>query len=323
MRLDKYIFELLYRYECVVLPGFGAWLTQRVAAKYHKETHTFYPPKRAIQFNPALTHNDGLLAAHIARSESTTAEAAAAKIKSYVRYIEHQLDHSGYYSIEKLGRITKSEDGKLRFAPFYMQNHLLDAFGLNSFNLHPADAPMDLPIKKQEVIQEKAEDAPVETVDASAESFPSKQRVPYWRYAAVGLLALGVAGMIGSNRYAEHIAEYNQKAEQQAERMLLQKIQQAQFILPSSTEAHIEIHKKSKGNYHLIAGAFRDPENATKKIHQLKALGYGAEKIDVNRFGLHQVSFDSYETRAEALIALRNLKNSGYPEAWLYVKALE
>lgn len=322
MRLDKYLFELLYRYECVVLPGFGAWLTQRVPAKYHKETHTFYPPKRAIQFNPALTHNDGLLAAHIARTESTTVEAAAAKIKSYVRYIEHQLDNSGYYSVEKLGRITKSDDGKLRFAPFYMQNHLLDAFGLSSFNLHPADAPKIVPLKQEPTLEEVNHE-PADAVELVVESEPSKQRYAYWRYAAVGLLALGVAGIIGSNRYANHIAAHNQKAEQQAERMLLHKIQQAQFVLPSASEAQIEIHKKPKGNYHLIAGAFRDPENANKKINQLKASGYNAEMIDVNRFGLHQVSFESYETRSEALEALRSLKNNGYQEAWLYVKKLE
>jgi hypothetical protein len=58
MQLETYISDLLYRYDCVTIPGFGAFLTQRVSAKIHESTHTFYPPKK-----------DGLLANYIAEVE--------------------------------------------------------------------------------------------------------------------------------------------------------------------------------------------------------------------------------------------------------------
>ncbi|MEC8884654.1 MAG: SPOR domain-containing protein, partial [Bacteroidota bacterium] len=37
MHFSNYISDLLYRYECVIVPGFGAFLAHRVSA-YHDET---------------------------------------------------------------------------------------------------------------------------------------------------------------------------------------------------------------------------------------------------------------------------------------------
>ena len=47
MQLETYISDLLYRYDCITVPEFGAFLTSRVSAKVHDSTHTFYPPKKS------------------------------------------------------------------------------------------------------------------------------------------------------------------------------------------------------------------------------------------------------------------------------------
>ena len=59
MQLETYISDLLYRYECVSVPGFGAFLTQRVSAKINDTTNTFYPPKKTVSFNEQIQKNDG------------------------------------------------------------------------------------------------------------------------------------------------------------------------------------------------------------------------------------------------------------------------
>ena len=46
MELETYISDLLYRYECVTIPEFGAFLTQRASATIDDATNTFYPPKK-------------------------------------------------------------------------------------------------------------------------------------------------------------------------------------------------------------------------------------------------------------------------------------
>jgi len=80
MQLENYISDLLYRYDCVTVPEFGAFLTNRVSAKVHASTNSFYPPKKVLSFNEQLKNNDGLLANYIAEVEKIPYAVATAKI---------------------------------------------------------------------------------------------------------------------------------------------------------------------------------------------------------------------------------------------------
>ena len=61
MNLVQYIKELLYQYECVIIPQLGAFLTQPIAIRIDREQGIFFPPGKELSFNGLLTHNDGLL----------------------------------------------------------------------------------------------------------------------------------------------------------------------------------------------------------------------------------------------------------------------
>ena len=78
--IEKHISALLYRYQCVIVPGFGAFLTETKPASLDADTHTFYPPKKQISFNANLKNNDGLLANHIALQEKISYGEAVRKI---------------------------------------------------------------------------------------------------------------------------------------------------------------------------------------------------------------------------------------------------
>ena len=72
MTLAKYISDLLYRYECVIVANFGGFVTNEISAKVNHFTHTFYAPSKQITFNSHLQNNDGLLANYIASSKNTS-----------------------------------------------------------------------------------------------------------------------------------------------------------------------------------------------------------------------------------------------------------
>ena len=69
MQLTRFIQELLYQYECVTIPHFGAFLTRSFNAQVDPRGF-FYPPRKEVNFNQLLTANDGLLAHYIARKEN-------------------------------------------------------------------------------------------------------------------------------------------------------------------------------------------------------------------------------------------------------------
>ncbi|WP_100613740.1 HU domain-containing protein [Confluentibacter citreus] len=311
MQLETYISDLLYRYECVTVPGFGAFLTHRVTASIDDSSNTFYPPKKVVSFNEQIQKNDGLLAHYIADVEKIPFEIAIQKIENRVKGIKDNLTQGKTIAFPNIGDLVFNNEGKIQFEPIYNLNYLTDAFGLSHF-VSPA---IDREVYKEEVEQ-------LEKVIPLTFIQEKQKSRAYLKYAAVALIALTVGGFAASNYYVNQIEVYNQVAQKEAAQQLDAKIQQATFNLNSLPAITINVTKQS-GNYHIVAGAFRVEENCDKKVEQLKTLGYNARKIGVNKYGLHEVVYASYEDRLEALSELRAIKKTHNQDAWLLVKELD
>lgn len=310
MQLDQYISDLLYRYECVILPEFGAFLTQYQSAKVHETTHAFYPPKKKLSFNSQLVENDGLLANYIASSEMIPHEAANAKIASYVRMLWDGLHKGVSQEFKNVGVITLSADNHLEFEPSYHLNYLTSSFGLSSFTT-PAVARE---VYKEQVVALE-EKAPI--------AFTPERRSNGWlKYAAIALIGLSIVGA-GGFKYVKDVEAHNMASQEKAKELLDTKIQEATFVIDNPLPAITLELLQPKGKYHVVAGAFRMEENAQKRVNQLKAKGYNARQIGANKFGLHQVVYGSYTDSQKALSQLRTVRTSDNRDAWLFVKDLD
>lgn len=311
MQLETYISDLLYRYECVTIPEFGAFLTQPVSATIDQATNTFYPPKKVVSFNEQIQTNDGLIANYIADVEKIPFEIANKKIAKRVKILKSYLTQGETLNFKNIGEITFNSEGKILFEPSYHLNYLTDAFGLSQFG--------SLSVTR-EVYKEAVET--IEKVIPISVTPEKRKSKPYLKYAAVAVIALTLGGLVASNYYVNQIEEYNQLAQEEATQQLDNKIQQATFSLNPLPAITLKVSKHT-GNYHIVAGAFRIEENCDKKIKQLKADGFSPRKIGANRYGLHEVVYASYEDRLEALKALRTIKKTHNKDAWLLVKKLD
>lgn len=312
MQLETYISDLLYRYECVTVPEFGAFLTQRVSATINESTNAFYPPKKSISFNEQIQKNDGLLAHYIADVEKIPFEVANKKIQKRVKILKSLLMQGETLTFTNIGDIVFNDEGKILFEPTYHLNYLTDAFGLSQL-VSPSVA--------RDVYKETAE--AIEKEVPIAFTAEKRKSIPYFRYAAVALIALTLGGYVASNYYVNQIETHNQLAQEEAFQQLDNKIQEATFVIENPLPAVTFNVIKKTGNYHIVAGAFRIEENCDKKITQLKAEGYNPRKIGVNKYGLHEVVYSSHETGEEALIALRQIRKISNKDAWLLVKKLD
>lgn len=133
MQLETYISDLLYRYECVVIPDFGAFLTQRESVKLHELTNAFYPPKKVLSFNEQIQKNDGLLVHYIANVEKIPFKVALTKIQKRIKSLKSYLIQGETLTFENIGDIFLNDEGKIQFEPSYHLNYLTDAFGLSQF----------------------------------------------------------------------------------------------------------------------------------------------------------------------------------------------
>lgn len=311
MQLETYISDLLYRYECVTIPDFGAFLTQNTSASIEVLTHTFYAPKKAVSFNEQIQKNDGLLAHYIADVEKIPFETATKKIAKRVKILKSYLTQGETLSFKNIGDIVLNKEGNILFEPTYDLNYLTDSFGLTTFVSPQVDR-----------VVYKAPAALADRVIPIGASANSRKGNLFLKYAAVGLIALSLGGLVASNFYVNQIETYNELAQVEATKQLDTKIQEATFSLNPLPAITLHVSKQT-GNYHIVAGAFRVASNCDKLIANLKLAGFNARKIGVNKYGLHQVVYGSYETGAEALEMISEIRKTHNKDAWLLVKKLD
>ncbi|WP_019037243.1 SPOR domain-containing protein [Psychroflexus tropicus] len=322
MRVEEYIKQLLYRYECVIVPGFGAFITQFTSSQYLEKSHQFIPPTRSLTFNKSIQSHDGLLAETIAKGESMDFESAKHKIALFVKDFNSALEVERQLEISQLGCFYLDKEDKLSFEPETSINYFVDAFGLDQIMLNQvATGNSDLVIENSKDKEEIENKKVIHLPHSNAEESAGKKS--YFKYAAVGILALSIASFAGIYQYNNYLISYNDSEAQKAESLIQERIQNAEFNYTLSeiplTSTNIEAIRPK---YHIVAGAFRVKANAEKKINLLKAKGYNARMIDQNAYGLYQVAFSSFQNRTEALLQLRKIKTLENPEAWLYVKQL-
>lgn len=310
MTIATHISDLLYRYECVILPGFGAFLTQREPARYNEDSQAFFPPKKRISFNAQLVKNDGLLANYIADVSQISYSEAIYKIGEFVQKLNSQLEKKQPVTLENLGSFSLSAEGNLQFEPVKVHNFLTEAFGLSEVSA--IGVQREIYKKQVEVLEERA---PILFTPER------RQSSTYWKYAAIGLIAVGLSGFAGLNIYSNQVAEHNVAEQQVAESQLQQQIQQATFVIDNPLPEITFKVTKQEGNYHIVAGAFRVEENAHQKVTELRTEGFKARYIGENKFGLHQVVYGSFPTRTEAMEMLWKAKKTN-EGAWMLVQEL-
>jgi hypothetical protein len=309
MQIEKHISDLLYRYQCVTVPGFGAFLTETVSAHVTGSASSFFPPKKVVSFNANVKNNDGLLANHVALQEKMSYELAVIKINDVVTEWSYLLQNRNRLALKNIGEISVNNEMNWVFEPANTINYLTDAFGLTSF-------------VSPEITREKLK----QEVEALEERAPiiftpqRKRNYSYLKYAAVFTVMFG-AGTFGYKMYYDQqVMEQTLIVEKKVQEKVQQQIQEATFMLsnpiPSVELAIVE----EKMPYHLVAGAYRSEENANKAIAELNAAGFeNAKMLPLNKHKLYPVVYASFKTLNEAQSERRAIQKSHNAEAWLLI----
>ena len=308
MTLATYISDLLYRYECVIVPSFGGFVTNEISAKVNHFTHTFYAPSKQLTFNANLQNNDGLLANYIALSEKISFSKATEYINKEVEAWKKVLKNETL-SVENIGTFTLNANSNYIFEPANTVNYLTASFGLNSF-----DSPAIKRIEYKQKVKQLETIAPILPTKENPRKTPA-----FIKYAASAAILFAL-GTLSWNEYQK--TEYNnlvveaEKQQQQVDKS----IQEATFVISNPLPTITLNVTKQTYNYHIIAGAFREPANAEKKLNELLKKGYNAKILGVNKWNLTQVCYMSSNSKNEAINTLNNIKRTISKDAWLLVK---
>tara|TARA_R110002073_G_scaffold279026_1_gene442962 strand:+ start:220977 stop:221906 length:930 start_codon:yes stop_codon:yes gene_type:complete len=309
VKLTSYISDLLYRYECVIIPDFGGFVTNTKSAQINHFSKIFHPPSKQLTFNNHLKNNDGLLANYIASVDKIPFKCAMNFIQFEIDEWRKELENNDLV-LDRIGKLRLEKDN-LIFEPQTEVNYLTTSYGLSSF--------VSPEIKREasiEAVEEVEKEAPILV------SQKSKETPQYLKYAAFFVLGLSVLGFGGNKLYQDY--KNNQEVISLKKEQLKQnkQIQEATFIISDPLPSIIINAKTATKPYHVIAGAFRFPENAERMVKKLKDLGFNARILGVNEWGLTQVSFDSYPTNADARQGLHVIRETIAKDAWLLVEDL-
>ena len=300
MNIANYISDLLYRYNCIIIPNFGGFVTNKISAKIDEASNTLYPPKKQITFNSHLKENDGLLANYIATSENISFEKASKAIDLAVIKWKNEIQTTPL-QIGSVGVLVLNERGQIIFEPNKTVNYLTASFGLS-------------PIESVSIKRYQEQVKPLIPVQKTED----KKGIPtFIKYAATAAILLTLS-FVGNNIYQQN---KKQSILANQEKAIEKKIQSATFVIANPLPTiELNVVKEIVKPFHVVAGAFQFTENAERKVTQLKELGYNAKIIGVNKWGLTEVSFESFTDRNDAINSLYKIQKSVSADAWLLVK---
>jgi len=104
--LSQHIAYLLTRHDCVIVPGWGAFISSYEPAHYDERTGMMTPPARRVSFNPGVTHNDGMLASSVARRESVSYDRAVEYVNRNVGLMKERIGNDGMLTIDGVGHFV-------------------------------------------------------------------------------------------------------------------------------------------------------------------------------------------------------------------------
>ena len=134
VEISNYIRELLLLNDCVILPGFGGFISQYQPAFFDEEQSAFQPPSKKIVFNSQLIHNDGLLINYISVVNRISYSEAKNLVSDFICNLYIELDKNNTVFFDALGSFRYDEHHALYFEAEKNVNLLQDAFGLPMFH---------------------------------------------------------------------------------------------------------------------------------------------------------------------------------------------
>lgn len=308
--IEHYISNLLYLHDCVIIPGFGGFVSNKKSAYIHPVSGIIYPPSKALLFNKNLTQNDGLLATHIAKEEGLDLSKITNLIEEFVKETQKELENRSAFKLQKVGTFTKGKEGNISFLQDKNHNYNLASFGMQAN--HKA--------KKVEHTTSQDKEVIVKTIKQK-DLGKTLRRAAAVLIPLIGLSLIGITQEENINGIYSQMANLNPFTNSKTEIVKEAPIKEievpiveiietekVEIVIPIITEQH---------TYYIIAGAFAEKQNADKLLYKLKNWNYKPSIVEEGN--LMRVSYNSFQNREDALLALAEIRKDN-KSAWLLTK---
>ncbi len=322
--VEKYISELLFEHDCVIVPAFGGFVARNSSSYFAKTGNTLFPPSKSIVFNKNLSNNDGLLAGYIMQKESATYQQANTIIENFVSSCRQLLETQKRFEINGLGVLYRNNENTILFEQDVRINYNPSAFGL------PIVSAIKL-IKEEKVVASKPE-LQYRQITSVAKPKTMRRAVVATSVAVLIIIILFISTK--QNPIDNAMATFSPFMTKSKIVFAETKINEAikpivtkvkPIVAPDTTSIDKTIVVKTtkiieewyKQPFQIVVGCFAVKQNAYKLINQLEGQSISASIAGQNAKNLYVVSIAGYEDEKAARKKLTEMKKQ-YPAAWLY-----
>ena len=305
--LSTFLQTLLHKHSCVILPGFGGFVTNYKSATIDPHTDFFSPPSLNIAFNQALTHNDGLLMQEIAKNEHKTLDQAEEELAKKINRLKKELYSEGRVEIEGIGLLYLDSDYKIQFKAALKANLLPQSYGLRSFRFASLRSRKQTQTFEKLYMEGTVSNKKIIVTSIAAASVVIFLTVTFFINNKLNQNQEFEASVLSLGDTAQQITEPQDHAEKKDDETSTKKTLALQY-----TESYNSVE------YHIIAASYTNMQSAKKFAKQLTEEGYTPMFItDGDKI---RISIFSYEDRYEALKQLDFLRVTKDKTVWLLKK---
>lgn len=316
MRLEQEIGRLLFIHDCVIVNGFGAFLTQR-SNSVLEQNNVLNPPSKRLSFNASLTKNDGLLVQFISENYGLSFDQALEKVNEQVSFWQNRLESGRSLNLEGLG-ILEMEENKIQFQPENKINYLTSSFGLSPIHVSPIL-----------VAKEKSSSWSIGWVAASLVPiilggflyFNTPQPIQkfvdnQWSGVLMPLIKGEPAVANNNTNTVESTAPVSDKTNITTV-PAKPDVSVSEIVAETPAVVNDEIiFDEDAKSYQVIAAAFRVKKEAVQFRNALNVSSYSDASIIYKRGKYYYVTFKTFDNKDNALEYMREVQKT-YPEAWL------
>lgn len=311
--INAYIAYLLSRFECVIIPDFGAFISHPNFVGEEKELEYFRHPKLSLGFNSNVRHNDGLLANFILKVENKTYNDACADIHCYVSKLKKNLLQQEI-EIPFVGKLYFSEREKIIFIPSNQLSCNAQFFGLS--DIYPSTI---LPELNKSARQPLLKDTKKDFIYISVNRHIFHKVVAVATIFILSVLPTPLNDNLKIQPQQANIIQLSQTqnkriTESKSDSISLQTINESDNLKITKTKQNLKNHK----SYYIIIASFPSLKLAEKKVIEFQRNNFPSAQI-ISSEDRHRIHINKFQDKAmaESFLKQFRLNNPKFASAWL------
>ncbi len=346
--VEQSIRELLFEQECVVLPGFGGFITNYKSAEINFITNILSPPTKAISFNRQLRNDDGILTHAYSSLNNVSYKDAQAAVREWINRLDEAIKTDKQYTLKGIGTFEWNiVNSTIQFKSVNTENFLAESYGFQpvfavpiarSFESSTKEQPLEIPINQQQEIAESVEELATENTQTKSNTWPALAlaactlavlMMPLFNVSvpSLNLNQASLYSVFADNLLPKQSLELHPIATQtHAPTFVLSSVAEvkatplkAEAIVATEREENpivIPVVAESNPAFALVMGAFKEEGNATNLLNESKAKFLDFSFITFKKGSLTYVAIAAGSSNQEALSILQKAKSKNI-DCWV------